>query len=114
MGTGVPLCSNDFDVGKVQNFGALLSTSKQPRGRTLLEIAAFPHAAPNDLALMPQTFSCANERSGQVLEVRTTDIDKLDALEVIPNALIRVQIWGIARQLFQMQTFGGSSAAESP
>jgi len=44
-----------------------------------------------------------------VLEVRTTDIAQFDALEVIPNALIRVQVWGIARQVFQMQALSGSS-----
>jgi hypothetical protein len=54
--------------------GALHSTAKPPPGRTLLEIAAFPHATANDLTLMPQAFSGANERSGQVLEVGTTDI----------------------------------------
>jgi hypothetical protein len=54
--------------------GALHSTAKPPPGRTLLEIAAFPHATANDLTLMPQAFSGANERSSQVLEVRTTDI----------------------------------------
>ena len=110
----MPLCSNDFALGIVQNFGALLSTSKQPHRRILLEIAAFPHAAPNDLAFMPQTFSGTSERSGQVLEVSTTHIAQLDAFEVIPNALIRVQVWGIARQLFQVQAPSGSSAAESP
>ncbi len=114
VGTGVPLCSNDFDVGIVQHVRAFLSTAKQPPGRILLEIAAFPHAAPNDLALMPQAFSGANECSGQVLEVRTTDIAQFDAFEVIPNALIWVQVWGIVRQLFQMQALSGSSAAESP
>lgn len=114
MGTGVPLCSNDFDIDRVQNFGALHSTAKQPPGRILLEIAAFAHAAPNDLALMPQAFSGANERSGQVLEVRTTDIAQFDALEVIPNALIRVQVWGIARQLFQVQALSGSSLQTRP
>jgi hypothetical protein len=102
------------DVGIVQHFGALLSTSKQLHGKILLEIAAFPHAAQNDLALMSQAFSRTNEHSGQVLEVRTTDIAQLDAFEVIPNALVRVQVWGIARQLFQMQALSGSSAAESP
>ena len=110
----MPLCSNDFDSDRVQNFGALHSTAKQPPGRILLEIAAFAHAAPNDLALMPQAFSGANERSGQVLEVRTTDIAQFDALEVIPNALIRVQVWGIARQLFQVQALSGSSLQTRP
>ena len=109
VGIAVPLCSNDFDIDRVQNVGALHPTAKQLPGRTLLEIAAFPHAAPNDLALMPQAFSGVNEPSGQVLEVRTTDIAQFDALEVIPNALIRVQVWGIARQLFQMQALSGSS-----
>jgi hypothetical protein len=75
--------------------GALHSTAKPPPGRTLLEIAAFPHATAHDLALMPQAFSVANERSGQVLEVRTTDIASFDALEVIP--------------MFQVQALSGPS-----
>jgi hypothetical protein len=46
------------------------------------------------------------------LRQRTTDIAQFDAFEVIPNALIRVQVWGIARQLFQMQALRGSSLEE--
>jgi len=45
----------------------------------------------------------------QLIEIGTTDITQLHALEVIPDALIRVEIRGIARKLFEMQAFGGSS-----
>ncbi len=58
---------------------------------------------------MPQAFSGANEGNGQVIEVRAADIAQLDTLEVIPDALVRIQVGSIARELFQMQALGGPS-----
>lgn len=58
---------------------------------------------------MSQAFSSANECNGQLCEIWTADIAQLDALEVIPNARIRIQVGSIARQLFQMRALGSSS-----
>ena len=45
----------------------------------------------------------------QVIQVETTDIAQLDALEIIPDTLIRIEVGCIARQLFQVQALGGPS-----
>src|SRR5712691_6678995 len=55
---------------------------------------------------MPQALSGSYELGGQVLQVATADIAQLHPFEVIPDALIGVEIGGIARQLFQMQALG--------
>jgi hypothetical protein len=51
----------------------------------------------------------ANDLSVQVIQVGTTDIAQLDPLEILPDALIRIEVGGIAWQLFQMESFGGPS-----
>src|SRR5713101_3326400 len=45
----------------------------------------------------------------QLIQIGTADIAQLHSLEIIPDALIWVQIRGVARQLFQLQTFGRPS-----
>jgi hypothetical protein len=44
-----------------------------------------------------------------VIQAATADIAQLNALEIIPDALGRVEIRSIARKLFQMQALGGPS-----
>jgi hypothetical protein len=55
---------------------------------------------------VPQTLSRSNEGLMELIQIGTADIAQLHALEVIPNALIRVEIRSVARQLFQLQAFG--------
>ncbi len=62
---------------------------------------------------MAQALSGPNELRLQVVQIGAADVAQLDTLEVIPDALIGVEIGGIAGQLLQMQTFGGPAAAES-
>jgi len=50
-----------------------------------------------------------NELAMQLIEIGTTEIAQLHPLEVILDALIGVEIGGIAGQLFQMQPFGRPS-----
>jgi len=45
----------------------------------------------------------------QVVQIPTTDIAQFHPLEVIPDALIRIEIRSIAGKLLQMQAFGGAS-----
>ena len=58
---------------------------------------------------MSQPFSGSNGLGRQVIEISTADITQFDALEIIPDALIGIEIGGMAGQLFHMQTFGRSS-----
>ena len=72
-------------------------------------VATLTSAAFDELLFVPQAFFSLNELALQLLEIATTDIAQLHALEIIPDALIRVEIRGVARQLFQLQAFGRSS-----
>lgn len=49
----------------------------------------------------------------EVIQICTADIAQLDPLEVIPDALIRIEIRDIAGKVLQMQALGGSSFQES-
>ena len=67
----------------------------------------------DDLLLVPQALFGSNEHLMELIQIGTADIAQLHALEIIPDALIWVQIRGVTWQLFQMQAFGRASAAES-
>ena len=58
---------------------------------------------------MPQAFSGSDKLGRQVLQVGAADIAQLNPLEGIPNALVGVEIRGIAWKLLQMQALGRSS-----
>ncbi len=62
---------------------------------------------------MPQALSGSYERGREVIQVGTADIAQLDPFEIIPDALVGVEIGCVPRQLFQVPTFGGSAAAET-
>src|SRR5579885_156577 len=57
---------------------------------------------------MSQALSCPDEFSLQLIEITTADIAYLHPFEVIPDALIGVEIRGIAGKLFEVE------AASSP
>ena len=44
----------------------------------------------------------------QVRQSGGADIAQVDALEGVPDALIGVQVWGVAWQPLQLQALGGS------
>ncbi len=54
---------------------------------------------------MSETFSRSNKLLREVVQIATTEIAHLNALEVLPNALVGIKIRCIARQLFQMHPF---------
>src|SRR5690348_2636265 len=66
----------------------------------------------DDRALVAQALFRATQGQGQRGQVRTTEIAKLDALEVVPDAFVWVQLGRITRQALQMQAFGRSTAQE--
>src|SRR3989442_13720 len=72
-------------------------------------IATLTGTAFHDLLFVGQTFFGLDEFARQLIEIGTTDITQLHSLEIVPDPLIRVEIGGIAGQLFQMQPFGRSS-----
>jgi hypothetical protein len=70
-------------------------------------------AAFDDLLFVAQAFSGSNEFAGHMLQAATADIAQLHSLEIIPDALIWVQIRGVARQLFQVPAVWPPLAKES-
>ena len=60
----------------------------------------------NDLTLVSQALSGSNEFGSEVVKSMTTDVAQFDALEILPDPLIRIEIRSIAGQLLQMQAFG--------
>jgi len=66
-------------------------------------------AAFDDLLFVAQALFGMNNLTIQVIKVRTTDIAQFDTLEIIPDALIGIEIGGITGSLFQMQAFGRPS-----
>jgi hypothetical protein len=56
--------------------------------------------------------SSAPQAVTQVRQIGGADIAQFDALAVVPDALIGVQVWGVAWQPLQLQALGGSRAEE--
>ena len=75
-------------------------------------IACLSNTRLNDCALVAQTFLRSAERHGQLGHITAAQIAQLDALEVVPDALVRVQVGGIARQRLQVQPLGTTLAQE--
>jgi hypothetical protein len=75
-------------------------------------VAALRKARPQDVALMPQAFVAAPDRQAQGGQIRTAAIAQLDPLEVVPQPLSRIELWGVAGHLLQMPAFGGASGEE--
>jgi hypothetical protein len=67
-------------------------------------------ATANDLLFVSQTFSGPNEFAMQLIQIGTTHIPQLDSFEIIPDALVGIEIGSIPRQLFQVQAFGRCDA----
>jgi hypothetical protein len=63
----------------------------------------------NDSRFASQALFGTNELLVQVIQVGAADIAQLDALEILPDALSRIEIGSIARQLLQVEPFGRSS-----
>ena len=59
-----------------------------------------------DRFVMPQPFFGTTQFQLDVLHIKTTNILEFDALEEIPDSFLRVEFWGISRQLFEMNATG--------
>jgi len=63
-------------------------------------------------ALVAQPLLRAAQRQSQRSQVLAAEIGEFDALEMVPDALVRMKLGRIARQMLQMKTLGGSLAQE--
>jgi hypothetical protein len=53
---------------------------------------------------MPQAFFGSTQFPLDVRHIQTTKVLELDALEQVPDAFLWIKVWGISRQLFEMNT----------
>src|SRR5258708_37866924 len=58
---------------------------------------------------MPEPFFGAHQLSAELTKVGSTKVFEFAPFEQIPHPFLRIQLWGIARQPFQMNTLGSPS-----
>src|SRR5258708_17334104 len=66
----------------------------------------------DDRALMAQPLFGPAQRARQLPQVAAAQIAQLDALEIVPDALVRVQLGGVAWQLLQVHASGTAPTQE--
>src|ERR671928_1458021 len=66
-------------------------------------VAGFANAGLDDLWLGAQANGRLAQRLAEVLQARTADVAELDALQVTPDALVRIQVRGVGRQWLDLQ-----------
>jgi hypothetical protein len=76
--------------------------------------ACLGEACLDDGALVAQPLFRAAERFSEHDQIGAAQIAQRNALEVVPNALIRVEFRGITRQALQVQPPGRAPGAGSP
>src|SRR5260370_14787156 len=75
-------------------------------------IACLSNARLEDRALVAQALFGAAQRTGQLGQVAAALVAQLDPLEGVPDALVRSELGGVARQLLQVQSRGGARPQE--
>ena len=75
-------------------------------------VAALPDAALDDGPPVTKTSGGEAEVVSQVGEAQAADVAQLDVLEVAPDALVRVQIGGVAGELFQADALSSAAREE--
>src|SRR5712692_10003672 len=65
-----------------------------------------PNARFQDVVLVTQAGSRAAELAGEFGQIETTPVAQLDAFQIAPNPLVRIQIGGVTGQGFQMDPLG--------
>jgi hypothetical protein len=75
-------------------------------------VAALLGASPDDVPLVAEASRGPAEFLAQVPQVPAADVPQLDPLEVIPDALVRVQLRRVAGQLLQADALGPAPGQE--
>jgi hypothetical protein len=75
-------------------------------------IACLANTRLNDCALVAQPFLRAAERHGQLGHITAAQSAQLDALELVPDAFVGVELGSIPGQLLQVQALGTTLAQE--
>ena len=74
--------------------------------------ATVGHTAADDVTFVPQPLFGSSEFACEMGHVTAAHNVEFDALEQVPDALIRVEFRRIARQLLHLQAFGCSTRQE--
>ena len=74
--------------------------------------AAFTHAALDDVTLVAEASGGEAEVTSEVSQVLAADVGQVDVLEVVPDALVRVEVRGVAGKLFELDASGAALGQE--
>lgn len=72
-------------------------------GRGRGGVAALRDAAAENMALVAEPLDGQAQFDPQLIQIGTAEVAQFDVLEVVPDALVRVEIRGVARQLLQLE-----------
>jgi hypothetical protein len=75
-------------------------------------VATLSHAGLDDVTLMAKTGGGETEVTSQVWQVLAADVAQLDVLEVGPDALVRVEVRGVAGELLESDASGAALGQE--
>ena len=66
-------------------------------------VAALGDAATEDLALVAEPLDGQAQFKPQLVQIGAAEVAQLDVLEIVPDALVGIQVRGVARQLRQLE-----------
>ena len=69
-------------------------------------VTCLSDAGLNDVALVAEPFFGPAQDESQLRQVMAAGIGEFHALEVVPDAFVRMQLRGVPRQLLQVQACG--------
>ena len=75
-------------------------------------VARLCDAALDNCALVAQPLLGPTQHRGQLRQVVSALVAQFDALEVVPDALVRIELGGVSRQLLEMQAARRAPAQE--
>ena len=75
-------------------------------------VAALAHAALDDVALVAEASGGEAEVTSEMWQVLAADVAQFDVLEVAPDALVRVEVRGVAGELLELDASGATLGQE--
>jgi hypothetical protein len=88
--------------------GSRSGRAEHSRGR----VAALRDAAPEDMRLAPQAPHGQLQLDLQFVQIGAAEVAEFDVLEIVPDALVRVEVRRVAGQLLQVEAGGGPLSEE--
>lgn len=94
--------------GRVGEAGGASECRRLPGGC----IATFGDAAAEHVRLASEPLYGQGQLDAQLVQIRAAEVAEFDVLEIVPEALVRVEIGRVAGQLLQLEARGGSLGEE--